>query len=274
LGWNNVMQVIVVGHAGDPRQWQCSVTTQDQCARAFVMDTIVPADQTLIDVVPPDSGVTGRRSLSEIENAAGIAAESVISAVARPANHAAAVDPRLNFTGDNVVWVMRSLVAGSSDDATRAATVTVVDDVTGHVVTALDLAMATDYQPARIWIQATSPQDCCRGTEPLPFSSVADHDGALIHSGMVEGGAYGRPGSTRYGPGAPIVVGAGTYVLTAWFTAIQRDPNYVGAPTGAPIGTCSTTVSAQPLDDIHLQATFPADGPCAWGPAPSDTPMP
>jgi hypothetical protein len=170
--------------------------------------------------------------------------------------------------------VIRSVGSDGATNSTRRVRVTVVDDAGSAVVGTMDLAMAPDYRPARLWLQASSNSDCCRGFPPLPFYSLQASGGALIQSSQIGGSTSGTPGRTQYGPGAPLVLGSGTYDLAAWFSDVVSVNNtYV--PTGAPMRKCTTSVTLDSLDDEHLEAAFPReDGPCTWGPAPDGTPMP
>jgi hypothetical protein len=155
----------------------------------------------------------------------------------------------------------RSIEDGdSSVDATRSVSVSLVDDATGELVDVHDLALDPAYRPARLWTIATTHGiECCAGNV-YPFYRVRSGDGTTLHDGMVQGGAYGRDDATTYGPGAPLVLTAGTYSVTVWLASLD------GGVIGPPADECSTEVTLSELDDLMLEAVFPAAGlVCTFG---------
>ncbi|HLY13041.1 MAG TPA: hypothetical protein VKR24_01720, partial [Candidatus Limnocylindrales bacterium] len=48
--------LVVIGHAGDPRQWQCTAATQNACATAFVVDRIAWANGHAVPASVPQTG--------------------------------------------------------------------------------------------------------------------------------------------------------------------------------------------------------------------------
>ena len=48
--------LVVIGHAGDARQWQCAAPTQSACAGAFVVDRIAWADGRDVPPMAPQPG--------------------------------------------------------------------------------------------------------------------------------------------------------------------------------------------------------------------------
>jgi hypothetical protein len=86
---------------------------------------------------------------------------------------------------------------------------------------------------------------------------------------MVPGGSSGGSGYTTYGGGygsGPLVLPAGGYSISAWLAP------YSGGVAGAARGACSTKVDLRPLDDVALNADFPPNKACTFGPAPSPSP--
>jgi hypothetical protein len=269
--------LVLVGHAGDPRQWQCTAATQAECARAFVVDRIAWANGHGVPPVAPTTGdqqtgkaITPRMTLAEVAAAIGLGGNLLTGAAFR-AGDIATIDPRWNLAGDDIVWLVRSLgpaaQAGSAE--TRSEIVWLVDDATGKVIDSHPLKLDPDYQPARLWQMATvHGVECCAG-DVLAFYRVASGDGTAVYEGMLQGGSSGGSGYTTYGGGygsGPLVLPAGDYSVTAWLAP------YNGGVAGAPRGECSTEVTLRPLDDVALNADFPADKACTFGPAPSPSP--
>ncbi len=70
--------LVLIGHAGDPRQWQCTAATQDECASAFVVDRVAWAQGREVPVVVPQTGdqqtgqaITPRMTLAQVAAAIG-----------------------------------------------------------------------------------------------------------------------------------------------------------------------------------------------------------
>ena len=269
--------LVVIGHAGDPRQWQCMVDKQSGCASAFVVDRIAWASGQDVPVTAPQTGhqisgaiISPRMTLDGVVAALHPAGE-VLTGAAFDAGDTATVDPRFNLAGDALVWVVRSLQpSGDAAGPTRGVTVSLVDDASGAVLGTNDLAMAADYQPARLWIQAVAPFECCPGDQPFPFFSVMSGSQTL-HEGIVDGTASGAGRLTQYAPRTPVVLDAGEYNVTAWLSAL---PLQGAGPSPSPSKPCLAEVVLRPALDAHLQATFAKDESCSWDIAPDPTPTP
>jgi hypothetical protein len=137
------------------------------------------------------------------------------------------------------------------------------------VIDSHPLKLDVGYQPARLWQMATAHGiDCCAG-DVLAFYRVTSGDGTVAYEGMVRGGSSGHADSTTYGGGygsGPLVLPAGGYSISAWLAP------FVGDVMGAARGECTTQVTLRPLDDVALNADFPRDQACTFGPAPSPSP--
>ena len=270
--------LVLIGHAGDARQWQCTAATQAECASAFVVDRIAWADGHDVPPAAPQTGdqqsgkpITPRMTLAQVAAAIGLG-DDLLTGAAFRAGDIATVDPRWNFAGDDIVWLVRSLgpAAESGAAETRPETVWLVDDATGQVIDSHPLKLAPDYQPARLWQMATvHGVECCAG-DVLAFYRVASGDGTVVYEGMVPGGSSGGSDSRptfggSYGSG-PLVLPAGGYSITAWLATVRR------RRAGTPRDECSTQVTLRPLDDVALNADFPPNKACTFGPAPSPSP--
>jgi hypothetical protein len=269
--------LVLIGHAGDARQWQCTAATQAQCASAFVVDRIAWANGHDVPPAAPQTGdqqsgtpITPRMTLAQVAAAIGLGGDLLTGAAFRDGD-IATVDPRWNLAGDDVVWLVRSLgpaaQAGSAE--TRSEIVWLVDDAAGRVIDSHPLKLASDYQPARLWQMATAHGvECCAG-DVLAFYRVASGDGTVVYEGMVPGGSSGGTDSTTYGGGygsGPLVLSAGGYSITAWLATNN------GGVMGAPRDECSTQVTLRPLDDVALNADYPPNKACTFQPAPSPSP--
>ncbi|MEW6223169.1 MAG: hypothetical protein AB1627_00930 [Chloroflexota bacterium] len=269
--------LVLIGHAGDARQWQCTAATQAECASAFVVDRVAWAEGQDLPPAAPETGdqqtgkvITPRMTLAQIAAAAGLGDDLLTGAAFRKGD-IANIDPRWNLAGDDIVWLVRSLgpAAGSDTQGARPVTVWLVDDATGHVLDSHPLKLAADYQPARLWQMATIHRvECCAG-DVYPFYRMASGDGTVVYEGLVSGGSSGDGDSTTYGGGygsGVLVLPAGSYSITVWLAT------YDGGVTGTPRDECSMQVTLRPLDDVALNADYPPNGACTFQPAPAPSP--
>ncbi len=264
--------LVVIGHTGDSRQWQCTAATQGECANAFVVDRIAWAQGQDVALTAPQTGTptTPRMTLAQVAAVVG-PGDNVVTGAAFRAGDITAVDPRWTFAGDNLVWLVRSVVSTAPSPAveTRPETVWLVDDATGRVIDSHPLKLDATYQPARLWQTATvHGLDCC-GTNVTAFERVESNDGTVVYEGIVSGSASGTPGVTTFGGGygsGPLVLPAGRYSITTWLATYDR------GVIGTPSDECSIRVALQPLDNVPLNADFPAGHACTFKPAPSPSP--
>jgi hypothetical protein len=272
---------VLIGHAGDARQWQCTAATQTACARAFVVDRIAWANGNDVPLVAlptttqlSDKPITPTMTLAQIAAALGLG-DDLLAGTAFRKGDIASVDPRWNFVGDDVVWLVRSLgpidVAGTGQ--TRPETVWLVDDASGQVIDSHPLQLAADYQPARLWQMATvHGRQCCNG-DTFAFDGVESGGGTPVFDGLVPGGESGSSESDAttfggsYGSG-PLVLPAGDYTVTAWLASYDHDA------VGLPRRECKTLVTLLPLQDVVLNADYPHNRACTFQPAPSPSPVP
>jgi hypothetical protein len=269
--------LVLIGHAGDPRQWQCTATTQAACAHAFVVDRVGWADGRNVPVTAPQTGdqtsgtpITPKMTLAEVAADLGLG-DNILTGAPFRAGDIATVDPRANLAGDSVMWLVRSLAQAGPSQAneTRPETVWLVDDATGTVIDSHPLQMDATYEPARLWPMATvHGVDCCAGNV-MAFYRVKTAAGAVVYDGLVPGGESGTTDATTFGGSygsGPLVLPAGDYSISLWLAP------YADGKMGTPGAGCSTNVALQPLGNVALNAVFPAGQACTFKPAPDPSP--
>jgi hypothetical protein len=270
--------LVLVGHAGDPRQWDCAAATQAECANAFVVDKLAWAEGRDVPLTVPQTGdlESGRPLTPSMAPAQVVAAiglgDGVLTVAAYRAGDIATIDPRFAFAGDNLVWLARSLAPAdaSQGEGMRAETVWLVDDATGRIIDSRPLQLDATFQPARVWRMATVHGLECCGTNVLAFERVRSADGMVVHEGILPGSASGAQDSTIFGGGygsPPLVLSPGRYSITAWLAT------YNGGVSGAPSQACASEVTVAALDDVTLNAVFPSGQACSFAPAPSGSPV-
>lgn len=270
--------LVLIGHAGDPRQWQCTAVTQAECARAFVVDRIAWANGHDVPPTVPETGnqqtgkaITPTMTLDQVAAAIGSPHSDLLTAAAFRAGDIATVDPRWNLAGDNIVWLARSIEPSTESNAgqTRPEVVWLVDDATGRVIDTNPQQLDVGYQPARLWQMATVHDVQAGESDQAAFYRVASGDGTVVFDGQVPGDVSGGQGLTTYGGGygsRPLVLPAGRYSISVWLAA------YDAGVMGTPRDECSTQVTLRPLDDVALNADYPPNGACTFRPAPTPSP--
>ncbi|HLX34494.1 MAG TPA: hypothetical protein VKR30_04555 [Candidatus Limnocylindrales bacterium] len=268
--------VVLIGHAGDARQWLCTAGTQADCARAFVVDRLAWAVGHDVPLTVPQTGtsisgapITPKMTLAQVVAVVG-QGDRVVTAAPFRAGDIAMEDPRWTLAGDSLVWLVRSLDQPPAPaDEARSETVWLVDDATGRALGSHSLKIDPGYQPTRLWQVATlRGTGCCNGAL-LPFERVAASDGTVVYAGLVSGASTGGSDSTTFGGGygsSPLVLPAGEYRIDEW---VATDDQGV---VGPPLDGCSAVVTLPVRGDVVIGAEFPGNGPCTLGPAPSPSP--
>jgi len=263
--------VVLIGHAGDARQWQCAADAKPECSRAFVVDRVAWAGGRDLSIGRPQAvdqttGEALHPRLTAEQAASAVNGNQVLSVAAFRRRDLSTIDPRWNLVGDGIVWIVRSAGAAEPKGPTRSVVVSLVDDVSGEVIDGHDLAIPASYEPARLWTIATAKGfDCCAG-DLFPFFRVSAADGTPVHEGLVSGNVSGRRDVTKYGPGAPLLLDPGTYTVDVWLATF--DHGVIGPASDS----CSTQITLHALDDVMLDARYPAPGaPCVFrGPSAPD----
>jgi hypothetical protein len=255
--------VVFLLHSDDPRSLDCTPSHTSECAAKFVADRVVWADGH--DVAPDQYPVYDRysdtmpsptRSLDQVSQAIGEDLV-VVSAVATRANDVRTIEPRWNMAGDELLWTVKTVASGAQPaDPVSDATIWLVDDATGAVLKSQPFPLASEFAPARLWVQAVLngfPDD---SDNPItPQYSVAS-DGTDLQSGALNGDRLSTDEATTYGPDAPMVLDPGTYTVGAWL-----DGDTVG---NLATTSCSTEIALRTAADISLKAEFTPGNPCTW----------
>jgi len=258
------VRTVIIGHAGDPRLWQCPPGKETECREVFVADRIawvdgrdIPVTAVQTDFYPPLPPL--RMSLDEVASSLGVA-DNLVSGIAVDAGSVSQIDPRWNFVGDNVAWVVRSLQDSPDSGPTRGETLWLVDDSTGQLIGSHDVASAVGYNPARLWISAV--EHCtgsCRGDEPIPAFELR-LGGAVLSSGWAGGGTVTSTEVTTSEPVLAAVLDPGAYSVTTWLA----NPDQYGYPAGPRMDQCSTSVTLGAGHSL-LSVDFQAGETCTFG---------
>ncbi|MEX2548130.1 MAG: hypothetical protein WD830_10130 [Chloroflexota bacterium] len=246
---------VLIVHVGDPRAWQCPSELRDECRRQFVVDRVAWTAGAGSSLTMPDTEVRPELSIAELEIIIGEA--SLISAQPMLASDAPAVDPRFQASGDDILWIARSLRDTLVNDPTRALDVWLVDDETASA-RSIGLEQPADYQPGEFRAQAAErvgPID----HHLIPFFRVELPDGTPVQDLFVSSYSSSRGDSvSEQHAGLPALLEPGTYVVRAWRTA------YVNRFVSEHPDECVTEFDIAALEVVRLEAAFPVTGACSW----------
>ncbi|MDL2335164.1 MAG: hypothetical protein QFC55_03935 [Chloroflexota bacterium] len=249
---------VLIGHAGDPRQWECPTETRPDCARKFVVDRVAWVDGQILPLgAVPDQPPT--RMTADEAIAVAQAGTGAIVAFATHAADVPTLDPRLHEAGETVMWLVRSIAAqgAAADDPTRSATVALIDDATEQLIESLPLAAGADSEPAILRFQATSVAECCAGNL-WPRYEIDSADGAPVVESQGSGSASGAAtDGTRFHAGAPAVLGNGDFIVHAWLSTGNADDSERQSE-------CQTTITLTNGQEFRVEAAFPQSGPCTF----------
>lgn len=261
------LPMVLIGHAGDPRQWLCSSDKQAECAGAFVVDRIGWALGSELHLKPAETAdengllLAPTKTLSEIVSSAGITGQLANAAVFK-AHDVASIDPRWPLSGDGLMWVIRTLGPERDETtmaglATRPLTAWLVDDATGSLVDTHPLATDPGFQPARLWQRATvHGATCCDGAV-FPHARV-ESGGTVVYEGLVSGSTSSDESSITFGGSygsIPLVLAPGDYTITVW----------LASSTGTMPDTaseCSLSMTLAASDNLAYFAVFWPGKPC------------
>jgi len=252
----NGIPAVLIGHAQDPRAWQCPTDIYDQCAREFVVDLVAWVAGETAEISQTDPSLAARMSVADV--AAAVAPFELLTAQVLIASEAPGVDPRLHSAGGDLVWVARSIsvIPSGSGDGTRSVDVWVIDDATERVTWHLGLEMGSDYAPGRFLAQSAERGSSQNGLDT--FYRVELPDGSPVQD-LTNGGWSSSEGTfRRRHPGLPSILEAGNYVVRAWRTTyddrfLEEHPD-----------ECATEFTIAQSEEVRLEAAFPSRGGCEW----------
>ena len=253
----NGIPAVLIGHALDPRAWQCPTDIHDQCAREFVVDRVAWVAGETAEISQTDPSLAARMSVADV--AAAVAPFELLTAQVLIASEAPGADPRLHTAGRDLVWVARSIGTNppGSADQTRSVDVWLIDDATGGATWQLGLEMGSDYAPGRFLAQSEE-RGSFQGDDVDTFYRVELPDGSPVQD-LTNGGWSSSEGSfRRRHPGLPSILEAGNYVVRAWRTTyddrfLEEHPD-----------ECATEFTIGQLEEVRLEAAFPSRGGCEW----------
>jgi hypothetical protein len=233
-------RVVVIGHAGDPRLWQCRPQDREGCGDIFVVDRIAWVEGVDAPLKTGFSEVAASLTPDEAVAATGADPAQVVSVLALRGEDVGTIDPRLSGGDASAVWVIR--FAGTPDEfGTADATTYVVDDASATVLSSVPLQVDAHYAPALLTIYVDDERTPAGGEWGYANYSIIGPNGPISR-----------------GNSAAMALNPGTYTLRGNITGDITPP-----PPGPP---CETQVELAANDDVWWRVAFAQDGSCTWAP--------
>ncbi len=235
---NPAQRVVVIGHAGDARLWQCAPDQRDECGDVFVVDRFAWVNGIDQGLVVPYTELEASLTVDAVLAAGHIDPTLALTAYPVRSSELGSIDPRLVGVGGDVVWAVRA-VSGSADAAgTAPARNVVVDDADGSILRTVPLEVADDYAPARLTVNVFDERTPSGGAWGYASFTVAHVAGLEIRSQT------------------PFSLAPGSYTLRGQIVGDLTSP-----PPGPP---CQTDVDLVANQDLWMTVSFAVDGSCEW----------
>jgi hypothetical protein len=242
-------QVVLVGHAGDSRAWECPPTSRDACRLRFVVDRVISVNGNELGLTPEPSDQSPAMTAQEAIDSAGVEPEEVLSITLVQLAGTPYPDPRLNDLDAELVWLLTLATGAPAADGTRSLELRVVDDATANLVATLPFTPGDEVRPGRLVLLTDDQRTPSGGEWGSPRASVADSTGRTIAEGW---GALNTP----------LVLAAGAYELSAWIANDEDSREFEET-------RCSATAELGELSDVYWTAGFGPAGPCHWQAVPA-----
>ena len=250
--------VVLIGHAGDSRAWQCKPDDRAGCGSKFVIDRVAWINGQEQDVNSPSSDLTLAQLHLTPDQAATAAlheGDTLLTAYPLLAIDMNNVDPRFLNVGakppyvgavSNPAWYV-SVATGTADtDGVLTSAARVVDDASGQVLAEMPLTVAADYRPARLIFESGQDSRNEFGPNLYPRGEV---------------NSVGTPIFADYVglSSTPVALIAGQYVLRG-FVGNQNGGGDVGDLT------CDLPVTVAAEANVAFAATCFTKTSCSWAP--------
>jgi len=249
--WNRApRRVVLIGHEGDPRTWQCRAPDRQGCETAFVLDRVVSVEATLIDPAPQQSDVAPLKTAAAVQAilVAALPGAQLVSLVPVNTADAPAIDPRFRIGIDGVAWIARMAVEPAGSDGTTSMNEVAVSDASGTVLQqlAFPASFSEPFAVLRLNMAGASG-----GGQEATFYGLDGGNGVPILAGSLN---WQTPAAT---------IEPGTYTLRAWVGPYQSRPD------GKRRGECHMQVVAGAGAELGYTATWPnKTAACHWSTTP------
>ncbi|HUS21187.1 MAG TPA: hypothetical protein VMZ66_04150 [Aeromicrobium sp.] len=261
-GTEGGVPAILIMHSNDPRAWQCRPESAAACHHAVVVDRVAWANGNLLDWNGPQpTWIATERRAEEVRTLDPV--RDPIALFPILASEASMIDPRLQVTGADPVWIARTIRAPAdvaNDDPTVPIDVWLIDDANGKAITTLDLDVGDDYQPGRFRTQSLVRREP-PNTSVTPAYSIGTADGEHVQflgtTGWSSGGGAHEP--VRHMAGLAALLDSGTYVVHGW--RAEWEHQFMGDR----LQECTASFEIAAGQDLVMEAFFDDDeGECQW----------
>ncbi len=241
------VRVVLVGHADDPRAWQCTAAERATCEAIFVVDRVVWVEGVATDPVAQSAKARSVQTRGDVEAIinAKLPGSTSLALTALEAPEATSVDPRFRVGIEGMVWTARVTTGEVGSDGTVGLVNVAVDDQTGAVLQQLPLPASFSVQPAALRLNEVV--DHAAGGSDAPFYELDGPTGVPVLSGYL---AWGTPA---------LLIDPGSYVLRGWLA------RFADGVAGKGHDACQFSIAAESSTELALTATWPSHKTaCTW----------
>jgi len=241
-------RVVLIGHIGDPRAWQCVAQALLSCQKEFVIDAFAWVEGRFIDPWNDRGGPKLLLTLEQARAAAQVALPDgrLVTISRGDDSYSWELDPRIG-PGAGGLWLARS-IAGAVDAQGTARLVELVVDDRSRGVSTLEMSFAAGSEPGGVQYVGSGDFFNQNGQPPALYVAILDAAGRRVHETYFQ--TLGNP---------PAVLPAGDYAVVSW----SGDPNSRAPyPTQPARASCSGTVQVTSNAIVSVRISWNSDLTC------------
>jgi hypothetical protein len=241
-------RVVLVGHVGDPRAWQCVADAFVSCQKEFVVDAFAWVEGRFIDAWNDRGGPAPHLTVAQARDAAQSAMPGSRLVTISPwdEGEVPSLDPRIGLSS-GAFWLARSIAGAPDPQGTAPLVEALIDDRIGAART-LSMSFAPGTEPGAVQFVADGNFFEQNGQLPALYAAVVDNAGKRLQQTYFQ-----SLGNT------PAVLSQGDYTVISW----SGDPNtQVPNPTPPARVSCSGSVHVQSNVIASVTITWRSDLTC------------
>jgi hypothetical protein len=241
-------RVVVIGHVGDPRAWQCVADAFASCQKEFVIDAFAWVEGRSVDAWNDRGGPEPHLTVAQARAAvhASVPDGRLVTISYGDDSYALELDPRI-APGSGGFWLARSIAGAVDGDGTTRLVEVLVDDQSGDART-LEMSFAPGSEPGSVQFVADGTFFKGLGELPTLYVAILDPAGGRL-----------REASLWYLGSTPAVLPEGDYSVVSW----SGDPtSRVASPTQPPRPTCRGSVHVVANTIVSVRIFWDSDLTC------------
>jgi len=243
-------RVVLIGHVGDTRAWQCVADAFVSCQKEFVIDAFAWVEGHSIDAWNDRGGPKPLMTVAQASAAAQAAVpDGRLVTISRwDGSDALELDPRIEPDAGGF-WLARLLAGPIDAQGTSRLVEVLVDDRSGDA-RSLPMTFAAGTEPGAVHFDADGAFFNGNGQLPALYAAILDQAGKLQQETDIQ--FMGNP---------PAVLPEGDYTVVSWL----GDPNsQVASPTQPPRPTCRGSVHVASNAIVLVRISWNPDLTCQF----------